>query len=322
MNPITRRLLVSALALLPLAGAVPAAAQSDAIQVIVPYAPGGVLDTTTRLVVDAMSKKLNQTMIVVNKPGANGIVGTDYVAKSKPDGKTVAMIVAAHSINPALQNSLPYDTFKDLRGVAQVADIPMLVVSSAKLPVTSMPELVAYGKAHPGQLVLASSGVGSGAHLAAELFAQDVGITWNHVPYKGISQALPDLFTGQVQVIFDTFQTMAPHVAAGKIRALGVTGKERSATDPSVPTIAETVAPGYDAGSWIGMIAPAKTPDAVVNSYADALAAVLQSDEIKKKFAEFGLVPVGSRPEVFDAFILAENKKWSTLITEKGIKPE
>ncbi|QQX83512.1 tripartite tricarboxylate transporter substrate binding protein [Cupriavidus necator] len=310
-----------------LAGPLPAMAQGDAypnrpIRVVVPYTPGGVSDAVTRLVMQKLAQRIGQPVVVENRPGANGMIGSENVARSAPDGYSLLVVVAGHAINPSLYPKMSYDPLKDLTGVSMIGRIPLLLVSSAQLPPTTVKELVGWGKANPAKMTFASSGNGSGAHLAGELFAQSVGMQMTHVPYKGISPALPDLFSGQVAIIFDSVQTMMPQVKAGKVRALAISSPTRWPAAPEVPTMAEAGYPGVTAGSWIGLIAPAMTPPAVQAKLAREMEAVLQQPDVRARLIDYGIDPVGGKPEQFQAFIKAEAVRWGEVVKKGGLRLE
>ncbi|CAG9167668.1 hypothetical protein LMG23992_00873 [Cupriavidus laharis] len=310
-----------------IAGAMPAVAQGDnwpshPVRVVVPYTPGGVSDAVTRLVMQKLSERIGQPVVVENRPGANGMIGSDNVAKSAPDGYSLLVVVAAHAINPSLYPKMSYDPIKDLTGVSLIGRIPLLLVSSAQLPPTNVKELVSWGKAHPDKMTFASSGNGSGAHLAGELFAQAAGVKMTHVPYKGISPALPDLFSGQVAIIFDSVQTMMPQVKAGKVRALAISSPTRWPAAPDVPTMAEAGYPTVTASSWIGLIAPAKTPPAVLAKISAEMDAVLRQPDVRARLIDYGIDPVGGKAEQFQAFIKDESVRWGEVVRKGGVKVE
>jgi tripartite-type tricarboxylate transporter receptor subunit TctC len=292
------------------------------IRVVVPYTPGGVSDTVTRLVMTKLAERMKATIIVDNQGGANGQIGSSAVARSAPDGYTLLVVVAAHAINPSLYPKMSYSPLQDLRGVSQIGAIPLLMVSSAQLPPTSLKEFVSWAKAHPQQATFASSGAGSGAHLVAELFSQTTGVPMTHVPYKGIAPALPDLFSGQVAFIFDSVQTMMPQVKAGKLRALAMTSARRWPAAPEVPTMAELGYPGMTGGSWIGLLAPAKVPQDIVHRLSAEMQQVLDTPEIHARLIEYGIDPVGGTPEQFDTFIRSEAKRWAEVVKKADIRLE
>lgn len=322
--PLIRRHLLGAAALA--LAALPALAQDayphKPIRVVVPYTAGGVSDAVTRLVVQRMSELLKSPVIVENIGGANGQVGSAQVARAAPDGYTLLAVVAAHAINPALYPKMTYAPLQDLAGVSQFGHIPLLLVSSAALPPSNLKDFVAWAKANPAQANFASSGAGSGAHLAAELFAQTAGIGMTHVPYKGMAPALPDLFSGQVALAYDSVQTMMPHVKAGKLRALAMTSAQRWPAAPDVPTIAEAGYPSLTGGSWIGLLAPAKTPRDIVNKLSAAAQKAIDAPDVHAKLIEYGIDPVGGTPEQFDGFMRNEAARWADVVRRAGIKLE
>ena len=324
MRPTFRRqLFAAAFATLALA-AIPAHAQepypAKPIRVVVPYTPGGVSDAVTRLVMQMVSERLKNPIVVDNQPGANGQVGSGQVARAAPDGYTLLVVVAAHAINPSLYSKMSYAPLKDLTGVSQFGHIPLLVVSSAQLPPANLKDFIAWAKANPKNANFASSGAGSGAQLSAELFAQTVGVEMTHVPYKGMAPALPDLFSGQVAMAFDSVQTMMPHVRAGKLRALAITSAKRWPAAPEVPTMAEQGYASLTGGSWIGLLAPAKTPAAILDRLSAETQAALDSPDVHAKLIEYGIDPVGGTPKQFDAFIQSEARRWADVVKTAGIR--
>jgi tripartite-type tricarboxylate transporter receptor subunit TctC len=306
--------------------AAPALAQdaypNRSIRVVVPYTPGGVSDTVTRLVVNKLGEQLKTSMVVENQGGANGQIGSANVARSAPDGYSLLVVVAAHVINPSLYPKMTYSPLQDLRGVSKIGDIPLLMVSSAQLPPTNLKDFVIWVKANPEKATFASSGAGSGAHLAAEMFAQTIGAPMTHVPYKGIAPALPDFFSGQVATIFDSVQTMMPHVKAGKLHALAITSPKRWPAAPEVPTIAEAGYPSMTGGSWIGLLAPAKTPDAIVAKLSAEMQKAVDSPEVRAKLIEYGIDPVGGTPGEFDAFMQKDATRWAEVIKKANVRLE
>lgn len=320
-----RQWLAAALGSLMLVAA-PAGAQetypTKPIRVVVPYTPGGVSDAVTRLVMQKLSDRLKNPIVVDNQAGANGQVGSAQVARAAPDGYTLLVVVAAHAINPSLYSKMSYAPLKELVGVSQFGHIPLLVVSSAQLPPTNLKDFIAWAKANPKSATFASSGTGSGAQLSAELFAQTVGAEMTHVPYKGMAPALPDLFSGQVAMAFDSVQTMMPQVKAGKLRALAITSAKRWPAAPDVPTMAEQGYASLTGGSWIGLLAPAKTPQAILDKLSTETQAALDSPEVHAKLIEYGIDPVGGTPKQFDTFIQSESKRWADVVKNAGIKLE
>jgi len=318
---------LAALAALAFAGIAAPALVRDAypskpIRVVVPYTPGGVSDAVTRLIMIKLADRLKQSIIVDNQAGANGQIGSSVVARAAPDGYTLLVVVAAHVINPSLYPKMSYSPLKDLKGVSEFGAIPLLMVSSAELPPKNLKDFVTWAKAKPQQATFASSGAGSGAHLVAELFSQTTGVPMTHVPYKGVAPALPDLFAGQVSTIFDSVQTMMPHVKTGKLHALGMTSSKRWPTAPDVPTMAEAGYPNMTTGSWIGLLAPAKTPKDIVEKVSAEVQKVLQTPEVHDKLIEYGIDPVGGTPQQFDAFMLSESTRWADVVKKANIRLE
>ncbi len=292
------------------------------IQFVSPYPPGGVTDIVSRTLADGVGKSLNETVIVLNKPGANGMIGSDFVAKSRPDGKTLLLVAAAHAINPSMHAKMAYDPFKDLVGVSLIGKTGPVIFASAKASFTTLQELVAYAKKHPGKVTYASSGVGSGAHLVGELLCQTLGIDMTHVVYKGSEAALVDLFNGDISLFINTMQTWAQHGSSGKLRALAIVSEKRWPRAPDVPTVHETVAPGLIADSFLGVLAPAGTAAATVDTYSKTIAAIVARQDVSERLMDFGIEPTGSTPAAFDAFIASEARKWGDLIRARNIKPD
>lgn len=326
-STLRRRILAAGMATLALAGVAVRVSAQDAfpakpIRVVVPYTPGGVSDAVTRLVMQKLSERLKTPIVVDNQAGANGQIGSAAVARAAPDGYTLLVVVAAHAINPSLYPKMSYSPLHDLRGVSEIGAIPLLTVSSAALPPTDLKGFVAWAKANPQNATFASSGAGSGAHLVAEQFAQTAGVPMTHVPYKGIAPALPDLFAGQVSIIFDSVQTMMPHIKSGKLRGLAMTSAKRWPAAPDVPTMAEAGYPSMTGGSWIGLLAPSKTPNEIVNRLSAEMQKALQTPEVHDKLIEYGIDPVGGTPEQFDTFIQSEARRWADVVKKADIRLE
>lgn len=279
-------------------------------------------DTVTRLVIQKLAERLGQTVIVDNQGGANGQIGSAAVARSAPDGYTLLVVVAGHVINPSLYAKMSYSPLQDLQGVSQIGHIPLLMVSSARLPQTQLKDFVAWAKAHPDQANFASSGNGSGAHLAALMFADVAGVKMTHVPYKGMSPALTDLFSGQVSMAFDSVQTMMPQVKAGKLRALAITSAKRWPSAPEVPTMAELGYPQMTGGSWIGLLAPAKVKREIVDKLSAEMQKVVDSPDVHAKLLEYGIDPVGGTPAQFNDFMRSESVRWAAVIKKADVKLE
>jgi tripartite-type tricarboxylate transporter receptor subunit TctC len=289
------------------------------VRLVVPFPAGGTTDILARAVAQKLSEAWGQQVIVDNRPGAGGNIGSDLVAKSKPDGYTLLMgTVGTHAINPSLYKNMPYDHVKDFVPVILVAGVPNVLVVNPSLPVHSVPELIAYAKANPGKLNFASSGNGTSIHLSGELFKAMTGVEMTHVPYKGSAPALTDLIGGQVQLMFDNLPSSLPFIKAGKLRALAVTSGARAAALPDLPTLAESGLPGFEASSWFGVLAPAGTPRDIVAKLNGAIAGWLASPEAKEKLLAQGAIAAGGAPEDFARHIGAETSKWAKVVKASG----
>ena len=291
------------------------------IHFVVPYPAGGPLDTVARLLGQKVSESVKQPVIVENKPGAGGNIGADYVAKSAPDGYTILMgAVATHAINPTLYAHIPYDPVRDFAPVTQVASTPNVLVVNPSLPVTSVRELIAYAKAHPGQLNFGSGSTGSAGHLAGELFDAMAGVKMVHVPYKGAAPAMQDLIAGRVQLMFDNFASASAQIKAGRVRALAVTTAKRSELAEELPTIAESGLPGFDVNTWFGVFAPGATPRAVVERLHDEFVRALNDSGVRAAMVKLGAEPVGNTPAEFAAYIESEAAKYAKLVKASGAR--
>jgi len=292
------------------------------IRVIVPYSPGGTGDNIGRAVGAKLGELLGQQVIIDNRPGAGGNIGAEAAVRAAPDGYTVVMAATSLASNPALQRKMPFDPLKDLVPVSGCCEVPMIVVVHPSLPVKNIKEFVAYAKAYPGKLTYASSGIGTSSHLAAELFRVQTGVDMLHAPYKTDALAMPDLLSGEVQVMF-MFQTTAlPQVRAGKLRALAVSTAQRSPLAPELPTVAEAGVPGYEFSGWFGIFAPAATPTEIVNKLAAASVKAVQSPDLRERLSQQGFIPVASGPEQFAAFFRREVAKWARVIKEGDLQPQ
>jgi tripartite-type tricarboxylate transporter receptor subunit TctC len=290
------------------------------VRMIVPYPPGGGTDTISRLVAQKLSERWGQQVVVDNRPGANGIIGTELVARAKSDGYTFGVVIATQAINPALYPKLPYDTVKDFVPVTLMAQYPYILTVHPSVQAKSAAEFVALAKHKPGAMSYASSGNGSGPHLAFELFKSTAGIDVVHVPYKGAGPANRELITGQVQAFFNNFLAARAHIESGRIRVLGVSSLKRSPAMPDVPTLAESGVRGFDVTSWYSVIAPAGTPAAVVNRIQADIAAVLRLPEVVSRLSNDGAEPVGSTSAAFGKFLQAEIRKWDAVVKKSGIE--
>lgn len=292
------------------------------IRVIVPQSAGGSTDLVARMVGQRVGDALNQNLVVDNRPGAGSLNGTDMVAKATPDGYTLLVVAASFSINPSLHKKLPFDPIRDFAPITQMVALPHVLVVHPSVPVKSVKELIALAKAKPGQLNYGSSGIATSTHLAAELFRYMTGTDMVNVPYKGGAPGVVALLGGQVQLYFATISTALPHIQAGKLRALGVTSSRRSVAAPQFPTIAESGVPGYHHASWVGMLAPAKTPQPVVARLNAETVKVLHSQDVKTLLLRDGLEAVGDSPKEFAAIIKSEVAKWQKLVKAAGIKAD
>lgn len=293
------------------------------VRIIVPFPSGGPVDTLARIVGQQLSPVLGQQMIVDNRPGANGIIGTDLAGKAAPDGYTLLMgNLGPLAINVSLYHKLPYDPMRDFAPVAMVAVAPQILVAHPSLPTRSVRELVQLAKAKPGQLVYGSPGTGSGAHLSMELFKTMTAINIMHIPYKGATPALADLLGGQTSLVLSSIVPAQPFVKTGRLRGLAVTSRKRTPALPGIPTMIESGLPGFEAMAWFGVLAPAGTPRSIVARLDSEIARILQKPEIKNQLAGFGSEPGGGSPEEFAAYIKTEIDKWGKVIKDAGIKGE
>jgi tripartite-type tricarboxylate transporter receptor subunit TctC len=313
-------LLAAALAALPMA-AFAQGYPSKPIRFVVPYPPGGPLDTIARLLGQKVSEGVKQPVIVENKPGAGGNIGADFVAKSLADGHTILMgAVATHAINPTLYAKIPYDPVRDFAPITQVASTPNVLVVNTSLPVSSVAELITHAKANPGKLNFGSGSTGSAGHLAGELFNSLAGVQMAHIPYKGAAPAMQDLIGGQIHLMFDNLASSLTQVRAGRVKALAVTTAKRSSLAPELPTIAESGLAGFDISTWFGIFAPAGTPrEAIARLHAEFTRA-LAAPDVREKMLNMGAEPVGNTPAEFATFIRAEVEKYARVIKASGAR--
>ena len=300
-----------------------AAAQYPAkpIHIVVPSAPGDGSDLTARLISEKLAAVLGQPVIIDNKLGAGGVVGTEFAARQPADGYTLIMANAgSHAINAALYSKLSYDPAKDFTAVALVSVSPNMMSVNTSLPVKSVAEFIAYAKANPGAINYASGGNGSSAHLSAELFKSMTGIKMNHVPYKGSTPALTDLIGGQVQVMIGNLPPMLPHVKGGKLRALAVTTLKRYPGLPDVPTVAESGLAGFETVAWFGLFAPAGTPKEIVARLNREVNAIVSQPEVRERLLGLGMEPALGTPEEYTARQAADIAKWKKVVAESGAK--
>jgi tripartite-type tricarboxylate transporter receptor subunit TctC len=295
---------------------------SKSVRLIVPFPPGGPADVLGRLYGEKLSAAWSQPVIVENRAGAAGNIGSDMTAKAAPDGYTLLLIASSHVINSALYDKLPYDPIKDFTPISQVAYYSLVLVAHPSVPAQSLSELVALAKAQPGKLALVSAGNGTPTHLTAELFRTAAQIDFLHVPYKGAAPATNDLLAGQGQLMFNNPVSALPQVTAGKLKALAVTGTQRSALAPDIPTIAESGYPGFEAGTWYAFLAPAGLPPEISKKLSMDIVAITKQDDLKARFAKMGIEALGSTPEQLREVMQAELVKWSAVIRNANIKPD
>ena len=291
------------------------------IRLIVPFAPGGGLDISARLIGHKLTEKWGHNVVVDSRPGAATIVGTEIASKAAPDGHTVLMITTTFAINPGLYAKLPYDSGKDFVPVTQLNSQPNVVVVAPNFAGKSVKDLIAAAKAKPGELTFASPGAGSAPHLAAEMFQRAAGVSLIHVPYKGIPAAVTDVIGGRITMLFTTTISAAPHIKSGKLRAVAITSARRQPSMPDLPTVGETL-PGYRAEAFQGMLVPAGVAVAVVNKLSVEVARIVKLADVAQRFELDGAEGVGSTPAEFAAFLKAEMQKWSKVIREARIKAE
>ncbi len=324
-----RKVLLAAplFALLALVAAVPLA-QAQAwptkpVKVVVPFPPGGGTDIGTRILAQKLGEAFGQAFVIENKPGAAGIVGTEYTARSAPDGYTFMMgNIGTHAINVSLYKKLSYDPVKDFAPVSMVADLPLLLLVHPSVPAKSVQELIALAKAQPGKLNFSTSGAGGSMHVAAELFKSMAGVDMVHIPYKGGAPAVADLIAGQVPLSFATVLETIQFVKAGKVRALAVTNNRRSVALPDLPTISEAGLPGYQSISWLALFAPAGTPKEIINRVSAETVRILKLSDVRERLLAQGAEPIGSTPEELAATLAADTAKYARVIRESGYKPE
>ena len=293
---------------------------SRPIRVIVPQSAGGSTDVAARVLTDRLAEVLKQNIVVDNRPGAGSLHGTEAAARAAPDGHTLLIIAASLSITPALQPNLPYDPIRDFAPITQIVDLPHIVVIHPTVQAKTLAELIALLKARPGQVSAGFSGIGTSTHLAIELFQYMSQTKMLLVPFKGGAPAMTSLLAGEVQVNFGTSSTALPHIRAGKLRALAVTGARRSRAAPEIPTVAEAGVKGYQHASWVGMLAPAKTPRAVIDRLHAESVKILARSDVRNGFLKSGLEAEGNSPKEFAENIAREVEQWKRLVKTAGIK--
>jgi len=291
------------------------------VRLMVPFSPGGATDIIGRLVAGKMQEVWGQPVVVENRPGAGTVVGTDYVAKSAPDGYTLGMVVTAYVINPSLRSDLPYNTVKDLAGVTQVSVQHLVMAAHPSLEANNVAELVALAKNNPGKLAYATPGSGTAMHLSVELLKTATGIDMVHVPYKGGAPAQQDVLSGRVPILMDVLYAVQPLIKSGKIKVLALLSPQRSPESPEYPVVAESV-PGVSALSIVGIVAPAVTPRDLVHRISADIARAVKASDLTDRMKQQGMEPVGSTPEEFDALIRSEIEKWAKVVRLSGAKAD
>jgi tripartite-type tricarboxylate transporter receptor subunit TctC len=294
---------------------------SRTVRIVVPATPGGAIDLIARTLAEKMTTSLGQAVVVENKPGASNNLGTDFVAKSAPDGYNLVIVASSHATNKWLFKQMPFDPIKDFEPVVYTHVVPLLLAVHPSVGAKTVPELVGWIKANPDKAIYASSGPGSSLHMAAELFMSMTKTRMQHVPYKGSSAAHPDLLAGRTAMIFDTVTAIRGHVKSGAVRGIAVTTVKRSSAMPELPTIAESL-PGYDASTWGGILAPAGTPKDVVARLNSSINAALKMEDVRSRLMGAGIEIQGGTPEAFAEVIRIEVDKWGRIVKEAGIQPE
>ncbi len=296
---------------------------SRPIRLIVPFSSGGVADTSARVVAERLSARLGQQVLVENRAGASGNIGSQQVAQAAPDGHTLLLgFDGTMVINPWVFSKIPFDTLKDFAPVTKLGDATLIMVAHPSVPVKNMKELIALAKAKPGTLSYGTSGTGGTPHLAGELLNQRAGITLTHIPYKGGGQAVGDVVGGQIPLVYTAIASAQQHVKSGRVNALGVSGAKRSSALPDVPTFAESGLDGFVVDSWVGIFAPAKTPRGIIDRLQRELAAILATPEVRERYAVLGIEPVGNTPEQFGEQVRADLAKWEKVVKQANIKAE
>jgi len=303
------------------AGAQPAYPAKQ-ITIVVPASPGGAIDLLARLIGIKLTQAWGQPVVIDNRTGATGIIGTDLVAKAAPDGYNLVLVASSHAINPSMVKKLPFDTVKGFEPVVLTHVVPLVLVTAPGFPAKTVQDIVAYGKSKPGELSFASSGSGGAPHFSGELFKSMTGLDMTHIPYKGSTLAHPDLISGRVSLMFDTVAATNVQIKAGRLKAYAVTTARRSATLPDVPTMQEAGIAGYETSTWGGLLAPAGTPRAVVDKLAAEVNRILAQPDVKKTLQDNGIEAGGGTPAQFGSFIQTEMVKWGKVAKDAGIQPE
>jgi tripartite-type tricarboxylate transporter receptor subunit TctC len=306
--------------------AAPAFAQqpypSRPVRIVSPFPPGGGNDALCRIVAPRLSENLKQQVIVENRAGANGIVGTEVAARSAPDGYTIVLIPSGHAVNASLYKKLPFDTIRDFTPITLVGSSPLVLAVHPSLPARNVKELIALAKARPGELTYVSAGVGASGHLGGALFETLTNTKMTHIPYKGMAIAIIDLMSGQVTMTFGTSLSVVPHARSGRLRALATTGAQRSPALPDLPTVAEAGVPGYEASLWYGFAGPARLPPEILGRLHSAIVAVLQMPDVRERLATQGLDVQHNTPEEFAKLLVADVARWAKVVQRAGVQVE
>ena len=289
------------------------------IRAIVPFPAGGGIDTVIRILAPKMSESLGQQLIIDNRAGASGTLGTEVVAKSAPDGYTLLGTFSSHSQNQILYRSLPFDTLRDFAPITVFGTVPNILISNPTLPVKTVKELIALAKRRPGEVLYASIGPASPSHLTAELFNSMAGVKTTHVPYKGAAPSMVALVSGETQITFTTVLVAVPYLKANRVRALAVTSLKRSGALPDVPTLDEAGVPGFESTAWWGLLAPAKTPKPIIDRLYNVATTTMKTPEIRARLDQLGAEPAGHTPEAFDQLIRDDISKWGKVVKALGI---
>ena len=293
---------------------------SRSVRIVVPFAVGGSADVYGRFLAARLSDTMGQPFVLENRPGGGAVIGTDAVAKSAPDGYTLLVMSNTHTVNETLIPKKPYDLMRDLAPVTGINSQDLLLVAAPGVKANNLKEFLALAKSQPGKLNYASSGPGTPYHMAGELFKHMAGVDVVHVPHKGSDQARTAVLGGQVDMMFDAISTIVSHVNAGKLKALGTTGKSRSAVTPNIPTVAEAGVPGYEATIWLGLMAPAATPKPVLEQVSAAVNKIINAPDVKENWGKQGAQPLGMTPDEFGRFLRDDVTKWSKLVKDTGMK--
>ena len=323
----TRTLQLVTLAIIVASGwLAPAAAQQPypvkPIRIISPFAPGGGNDVLCRTVAPKLAENLKQQVLVENRPGANGIIGTEAAARSAPDGYTIILIPSGHAVNATLYRKLPYDSIRDFTPITLVGSSPLVLAVHPSVPAKNVKELAALAKVRPGQFTYGSAGVGSSGHLAGALFETMTGTKLVHIPYKGMGLAVSDLIGGQVTLTFGTSLSVVPHVRSGKLRALATTGAQRSPALPDLPTVAESGIPGYEASLWYAFVGPARLPPEIVHRLNSEIVAVLGLPDVRERLASQGVDVRSSTPEELGRLLASDLERWAGVVQRAGVRVE